>query len=202
MNSNDPLGPLRQFVVAMTRLVATPRAEPELLAESRLLLATLIGTDAWLPDACAAPHPERYCQYLLHCDPLERFSLVSFVWGPGQSTPIHDHTVWGHIGVLRGLERSERFAPDAAGRLVSQGEQCLQPGEIETVSPTVGDIHRVANGLSAAPSISIHLYGANIGAVRRHTFDAVTGAARDFVSGYSGTSVPNLWDRSATVRAQ
>ena len=34
-----------------------------------------------------------------------------------------------------------------------------------------------------------------------HLFDAATGAVKDFVSGYSGTMVPNLWDRSATVRA-
>ena len=44
-------------------------------------------------------------------------------------------------------------------------------------------------------------FGANIGAVSRHVFDPVTGAAKPFVSGYSSTSLPNLWDRSADVRA-
>jgi predicted metal-dependent enzyme (double-stranded beta helix superfamily) len=65
----------------------------------------------------------------------------------------------------------------------------------------VGDIHTVANALADRPSVSIHVYGANIGAVRRHVFDAETGAAKDFVSGYSAATVPNLWDRSAAVRA-
>ena len=37
--------------------------------------------------------------------------------------------------------------------------------------------------------------------MRRHVFDAATGAAKDFVSGYSIATVPNLWDRSAAVRA-
>ncbi len=32
----------------------------------------------------------------------ERFCVVSFVWGPDQATPIHNHTVWGLVGVLRG----------------------------------------------------------------------------------------------------
>ena len=77
----------------------------------------------------------------------------------------------------------------------------LEPGEIEAVSPTVGDLHTVANALADAPSVSIHVYGANIGAVRRHVFDAATGAVKDFVSGYSAATVPNLWDRSAVVRA-
>lgn len=51
------------------------------------------------------------------------------------------------------------------------------------------------------PSISIHVYGANIGAVARHVFDPATGAAKPFVSGYSLPVIPNFWDRSADVRA-
>jgi predicted metal-dependent enzyme (double-stranded beta helix superfamily) len=31
------------------------------------------------------------------------------VWGPGQTTPIHDHRVWGLIGMLRGSEYSQGF---------------------------------------------------------------------------------------------
>ena len=55
----------------------------------------------------------------------------------------------------------------------------------EVVSPAVGDIHRVANAFGDRVSISIHAYGANIGRVRRHVFDAQTGAAKEFVSGYA-----------------
>ncbi len=45
------------------------------------------------------------------------------------------------------------------------------------------------------------MYGGNIGAVSRHVYDPATGQAKPFVSGYSAPSVPNLWDRSAAVRA-
>jgi hypothetical protein len=31
--------------------------------------------------------------------------------------------------------------------------------------------------------------------------DAQTGEIRDFISGYSSPATPNLWDRSASVRA-
>ena len=65
-----------------------------------LAAAALIARDDWLPDAYAQPHPEKYRQYLLYGDPLDRFSLVSFVWGPGQRTPVHDHLMWGLIGML------------------------------------------------------------------------------------------------------
>jgi predicted metal-dependent enzyme (double-stranded beta helix superfamily) len=69
------------------------------------------------------------------------------------------------------------------------------------VSPTVGDWHRVSSALRRpAPSISIHVYGANIGAVRRHRLDDA-GPLLDFVSGYDSELLPNLWDRSAAVRS-
>jgi predicted metal-dependent enzyme (double-stranded beta helix superfamily) len=104
--------------------------------------------------------------------------------------------------MLRGAERCRRYARDASGKLVPTGEEeVIRPGDIEAVSPTVGDVHTVANDLADKPSISIHVYGANIGAVRRHVFDAATGAPKDFVSGYSSAFVPNLWDRSAVTRA-
>ena len=195
--------PLRQFVQAVTHLVAVQSDEASLLAAVRSHLATLVARDDWLPDDLAQPHPQFYRQYLLHCDPLERFSVVSFVWGPGQRTPIHDHQVWGLIGMLRGAETGQRYHRDAGGALRLDGPVArLEPGGIEMVSPATGDIHLVANAFDDRVSISIHVYGANIGAVARHVFDPVSGAARPFVSGYSSTPVPNLWDRSSEVRAR
>jgi 3-mercaptopropionate dioxygenase len=124
------------------------------------------------------------------------------VWGPGQKTPVHDHTVWGLIGILRGAERARRYAR-AAGKpgLCALDETVLGPGTIDRVSPAIGDIHEVANALPDRVSISIHVYGANIGAVARHVFDPGSGAAKPFVSGYSNARLPNPWDRSADVRA-
>ena len=195
----DSIAPLRDFVEAMTRLVSGSDDEGQLLAEGRRLLARLIAEDTWLPPACAVPRHDRYAQYLLHCDPLERFSVVSFVWGPGHATPVHDHTVWGLVGVLRGAEGCEEFHLDQ-GRPVPSGRQhVMQVGAIEAVSPTVGDWHRVCHAGGDQPAISIHVYGANIGAVRRHRLDA-QGVVCDFVSGYDNTTVPNLWDRSGAQR--
>ena len=194
------LDPLRDFVSAVTRAVDRTRDEARLLPEVRQQLAKLVAHDAWLPDELARPDPDRYCQYLLHADALERFSVVSFVWGPGQATPIHDHTVWGLIGMLRGRETAQAYAYDAGGRLQPRGKPVtLVPGQVEAVSPTLGDIHRVANAEPDCVSISIHVYGANIGAVRRSVY-AEDGRSKAFVSGYSNDWVPNLWDRSREAR--
>ena len=194
---------LRDFVQSFTRLIERAGGdEARIFDEGKQLLSGLVRHDDWLPDEFARPSPERYQQYLLYCDPMERFSVVSFVWGPGQTTPVHDHTVWGMVGVMRGAELCEEFARDAAsGRLRPAGSHPLPAGGIDLVSPRVGDIHKVSNALADRPSISIHVYGANIGAVRRHVFDPATGAPSDFVSGYSSRVTPNLWDRSAELHA-
>ena len=202
MNNSPNLARLRDFVQALAALLQRHPAEPDIIAQGRALLAQLVAHDDWLPDAYAQPNPQRYQQYLLHADALERFSVVSFVWGPGQCTPIHNHTVWGLIGVLRGAELEQPFARADDGRWLPQGgPHTLLAGEVQAVSPTLGDVHRVSNALADQASISIHVYGANIGAVQRSVF-LEAGTSKPFVSGYSNTTLPNLWDRSAELNAQ
>jgi predicted metal-dependent enzyme (double-stranded beta helix superfamily) len=201
-NQLDSIAPLREFAIGMTNLVSHESVEQNLISKGSELLKTLIQSDAWLPEFCTVPHPEFYQQFLLHADPLGRFSVVSFVWGPGQQTPIHDHCVWGLIGMLRGMEKGQRYKQLPSGELIMDGpETFLRQGDIEAVSPTIGDIHEVSNAIPDQASISIHIYGANIGAVKRHTYDLATGSMNNFVSGYSSKQVPNLWDRSAEMRA-
>jgi predicted metal-dependent enzyme (double-stranded beta helix superfamily) len=127
----------------------------------------------------------RYRQYLLHRDPAERFSVVSFVWGPGQATPIHDHRVWGLVGVLRGAEIDQRYARAANGSLAPAGAPTrLDAGAVTALSPATGDIHRVTNAYDDRVSISIHVYGADIGRVERATYDEA-GTSKPFISGYA-----------------
>ena len=193
----ENIGRFRTFVRSFTSLIEQARDDEErVLAEGKKLLSELVGHDDWLPDEFAQPSPERYRQYLLYCDPMERFSVVSFVWGPGQTTPIHDHTVWGMVGVMRGVEQSEEFRLEpATGRLLAAGTHRLARGGIDLVSPRIGDIHRVSNALADSPSISIHVYGANIGSVARSTYEPGTGHRKSFVSGYSSAVAPDSWDR-------
>jgi len=201
-NSSDTIAPLREFVIGMTNLVSHESVEQNLISRGSELLKTLIQSDAWLPEFCTVPHPEFYQQFLLHADPLGRFSIVSFVWGPGQKTPIHDHCIWGLIGMLRGMEKGQHYKQLPSGELIMDGpETVLLQGDIEVVGPAIGDIHVVSNAIPDKTSISVHVYGANIGAVKRHTYDPVTGSMKSFVSGYSSKQVPNLWDCSAEIRA-
>ncbi len=197
---------LRRFIGDMTSLVGgawQDKDEAAVVEVGQKLLSEFVSHDDWLPESMAKSPPHGYAQNLLWCDPFERFSVVSFVWSPGARTPIHDHQMWGLVGMLRGSETSQSFARDAAtGALTAGKTMKLAPGEVEVLVPAAGDIHRVTNVLKDQPSISIHVYGGNIGAVHRHTFDPVTGAPSLFVSGYTNQVLPNLWDRSAEARAK
>jgi predicted metal-dependent enzyme (double-stranded beta helix superfamily) len=189
-----PEGKLLNFVKELSVFLEQKPSEEIVFTKGKKLLENLIAVDDWLPEEFTKPHPQYYQQYLLYADPLDRFSIVSFVWGPGQKTPIHNHTVWGMIGQLRGEEKGTPYYPQAWGGF-KIGEACVcTPGHVDTVSPNTHDIHIVENNLTDKTSISIHVYGGNIGRIQRSVFDPITGVEKSFVSGYANSLVPNLWN--------
>lgn len=189
---------LSDFVADLSALLDQTSDEAVILREGGALLAQLVAQDDWLPEPQTRPDPTRYQQYLLHRDPAGRFSVVSFVWGPGQATPVHDHTVWGLVGVLRGAELSQAYERRDGVLTAIDEVHRLEPGQVEAVSPTVGDIHRVTNAFDDCVSISIHVYGADIGTVKRSTYDA-EGKPKTFISGYADVPPPLLFDRASAL---
>ena len=187
-------GKLLSFIKDLSLLIDNQAGEKIIFTDGKKLLEKLIAVDDWLPEQFAKPHPQYYQQYLLYADPFDRFSIVSFVWGPGQKTPIHNHTVWGLVGILRGAEKCQLYTPDATGKMMPSGhELTLHPGDVEAVSPTIGDVHVVRNAFDDQASISIHVYGGNIGKIKRSVFDDTTGQEKVFVSGYANDRLPNIW---------
>ena len=185
---SDLAQPLAQFVADFSALLQGQPSEETIISQGKPLLARLIASDAWLPPACTEAAADRFATHLLYGHPDQRFCVVSMVWSPGQSTPIHDHTVWGLIGVVRGVEVSQRYGFDAQGILRPEGGvRRLQPGEIEAVSPQIGDIHQVRNGDAASKTISIHVYGADIGTLVRHAY-RLDGSVEPFTSTYRQSS--------------
>jgi len=100
--------------------------------------------------------------------------------------------MWGLVGILRGGELSTGYT-ERDGKLVPGTTELLSPGRVVAVSPRLGDIHQISNAYDDAVSISIHVYGGNIGRVRREVFLPETGEVKPFISGYVNTDVPNLW---------
>ena len=191
MSGERLLGAVKKLTVLVEK---NDLDEKKVLEHAKWIMSDLVSQDDWLDDEFARPDPEYYQQYLLYGDPLGRFSLVSFVWAGGQQTPVHDHTVWGVIGMLRGSEMEKSYTFNEHGILQETGQVLmLKPGQVTCVSPSSGDIHQVSNTFADQTSISIHLYGGNIGRIQRHVFYPGTSDRKQFVSGYSSNLAVNLW---------
>ena len=145
--------PLDTFASDARRLVHDPHAIGE-------RLRALLREDGWLAPEHREPDPDRYRQHLLYVSPERDLSIVSLVWLPGQSTPIHDHVSWCIVGVYEGASgRSATAAVD--GALEEAGSIDALPGHVEVIVPSGEDIHAVT-AAGEEPTISIHVYGADI----------------------------------------
>lgn len=127
-----------------------------------------------------APVAERYVMYPLYVAEDRSFSIASAVWGVGQATPIHDHGVWGVVGIWSGIEHEVRFERTPNG-LSAVGEADFLPGDSVICCTREYDLHQVSCG-SGEPCVGIHVYGGDIGTHQRHKFDLETGTAEPFVS--------------------
>src|SRR3546814_8616135 len=137
---------LTAFVDAVDRALGAGQAEAGVLAAVGSAMQRLVGEDGWLDPSCAVPHPQHYQQYLLHLAPGVRFSVLSFVWGPGQRTPIHDHTFWAVIGMLRGAEIGTRYRLQDGYRAFAAGQANELPTDrADTVLSPNGYVHRPLN---------------------------------------------------------
>jgi 3-mercaptopropionate dioxygenase len=174
-------------VAQLQALAAQPLSDSAWLAGSEPIVRQLIATDDWLPASHAANHPEFYQQHALHIDPAARFSLSSFVWGAGQGTPVHNHTIAGWVGVLRGAELCQSYSADG---MRTRGAECrMNVGDVGAVSPSdarIGDVHTVRNAFDDRDSISIHLYRGDIAGTPRSVFK--DGVEKPFVSRYSAAA--------------
>ena len=185
-------------------MLARQRAERErALASERTTLA------AQLRAAYMIGKREPIEMFLNQRDPAEAGRMLSYYGYFGRARAAQIAVIQGHLQDIADLdaqleteqERLVRLEAERKAEVSRLDQARLERGQVVAVSPTIGDIHQVANAFDDRVSISIHVYGGNIGAVRRAVYDADTGVEKPFVSGYSNAFLPNVWDRSAEVRA-
>lgn len=132
-------------------------------------LAAHLGDPAAVPQADWLADPAGYRRYLIHADPVGRFSIVALVWAEGQRTPVHGHYTWCAYHVLSGVLREERFqrvpgAPDT----VRHRDTVLRPAGTQGKGHAGLDIaHRLCHE-AGSPAVSIHVYGIDAGRVASH----------------------------------
>jgi 3-mercaptopropionate dioxygenase len=111
---------------------------------------------------CCSDH---YARRLVHRDEARGYSIVAMTWGPGQSTPLHDHAgMWCVEGVWDGSIAVTQFELTAReqGRLRFEKRNSYQAGfgSAGCLIPP-HEYHVIANA-GHAPAISIHIYGGDM----------------------------------------
>lgn len=178
---------VREFVAGVRRAIAGSGSPEEACAAIRPSFASLLADPEWLPARFQEDNPESGMgggigQWLLFRAEDRSLTLFSLVVPPGSETPVHDHLAWGLVGLYRGTQDEEIYAPRDGGiDLVER--RSLAPGDFYALIPPTDDVHRVRT-TSPETSVSIHLLTNDTGCVWRHAYDAHSGAATPFRSGY------------------
>ena len=119
-------------------------------------------------------------EILLYLNPKRLFSLRMFLYGPGEYTPIHDHSSWGvsgaaagELGVIR-YSREDDGSVEGFAQLLQAAPVYLQPGEIELTRPLNEGIHQTGNPVDGT-TIMVSIYGSPIRRLYINRFDDKTG---------------------------
>ena len=184
---------VRGFVAAVQDAIAHAPSREEAIAAIEPIFVALLEDGDWLPAEYQHDAPDSGMgggigQWLLFRSADRSLCLFSLVVPPGSMTPVHDHLAWGMIGLYRGNQDEEFYAP-RDGRLELLRQRPLEPGDWYALLPPRDDIHRVRT-TSDVTSVSIHLLANDTGCALRHTYDEETGAATDFRSGYVNAACP------------
>jgi 3-mercaptopropionate dioxygenase len=178
---------LQTFIDDVGRMVSSTDDEHEITERVAKRLSDLLAGGYRLPPELTRPSPERHVTYPLYIAPDDRWSIASVVWDVGQRTPVHSHETWGVAGIYSGIEHEVRYlkpvVPTAGTPLTPAGEELWEPGQVTICCTADDDVHAVA-AVGNEPTVGIHVYGGNIGTVRRRSYDPATGEAHLFVSGW------------------
>ena len=116
-----------------------------------------------LPPVTRVPLADRYARRLLYRSPEHGYTVIAMTWGPGQGTPLHDHSgMWCVEGVWRGEIAVTQYD------LVDEGDDTFRFREEGCVRATAGsagclippfEYHTIKNASQDELAVTIHIYG-------------------------------------------
>lgn len=195
MTGEAIVDPLRTFIDDVGLVVSGTDDEHEITALVAERLSALLAGGYRLAPEVTRSSSARHVTYPLHLAPDGSWSMAAVVWDVGQRTNVHSHETWGVAGIYAGIEREIRYlkptASTAGAPLTPAGETRWAPGQVTVCCTTDDDVHAVV-AVGREPTVGIHVYGGDIGTIRRRSYDPATGEASWFVSG---------WDSPEDVRS-
>jgi len=192
---------LNAFIRDLEATVAAERDQWKIVASVEPLVQRLVTSDdlSWLKPEYREPPKGKsgvasgYGQYCLYRRGTE-LSVIAFCWGPGKGTPIHDHLSWGVLGFTDGSEKETRYKRVDDGtnagqaRLQEIGVHYTEKGRTSHIVTPSRDVHKVENP-GDTPSVSIHVYGCDMGRQRRRRYDPASGKIEWYVTPHDSDEV-------------
>ena len=160
--ANPALARLCEALDAAFRAAAhavEPSHSAEFARRVRAALALAAADETLLAPAQREGSADCYRRHLLAADPRGRYALVALVWQPGQASPVHAHHTWCGYAVIDGTLTETLYDwNEAAGCATEARMHPRETGAVSYVRAGMTGIHRLGN-CSAAPAVSLHLYG-------------------------------------------
>ena len=174
-----------EFVIACEKLVQAP-GEPIETRDAVAALTKDLVSQWTLTDLNfrrlqpGAP----YSSYQLYLNAAGNLSIVVDIFAPGQIAPIHNHCCWGVFVCLEGEELERRYTvpDDLSGRPIETEVVHNTTGKLSVAAPARNAFHQV-ECLGDVPATSLHIYGANIKALKRDRWDEDSRCFINFQSG-------------------
>ena len=131
-----------------------------------------------------------YGSYLLYLNESGTLNVVLDVFLPGQAAVIHNHLCWCSFVCLSGDERERLYEvpEDLSGPPREIDDRICPPGQVRGLADARNLFHQVECA-SDEPTVSLHIYGNDIGSLTRDMWDADRGEFVKFSSGYSNEAV-------------
>lgn len=128
---------------------------PDPAAVVQVLLERALQNPQALADALADDLSRPGVHPLLRTDALTVAHVVS---APGSRSPVHNHCMWGVIGIYAGQEDNHLYRRGPDG-LVQEGVRSLRRGDVYRMPDQL--IHAVENPLPE-PNRGLHIYGGDL----------------------------------------
>lgn len=116
-----------------------------------------------LPPEVTRRVEDHYARRLVHRDRERGYSIVVMTWGPGQRTPIHDHSgMWCVEGVWGGSIDVQQYElvgrSGDAWRFEPRNSYLAGVGSAGCLIPPY-EYHSISNACDDATAVSLHIYG-------------------------------------------
>ena len=105
---------------------------------------------------------DHYARRLVHKDPGRGYTIMAMTWGPGQATPVHDHSgMWCVEAVWEGqIEVTQYELSEVRGDLYKLEPRTTMRAGIGSAGSLIPphEYHTIRNPLSDQCAVSIHIY--------------------------------------------